>query len=109
MGKELNITATNFDSETSKGIALVDFWAPWCSPCRMQGPIIEEIAAKFAGKATVCKCNTDEERILVLKFGIKSIPTLILFQNGKEIERFTGLQAEHTLTQKINNLLVQDS
>ena len=94
MGNELKITATNFDSETKTGVTLVDFWAPWCAPCRMQGPIIEKIADKFAGKAKVGKCNTDEERTLALKFGIKSIPTLILFQDGKEMERFIGLQTE---------------
>ena len=106
MGTELKITATNFDSEISKGIILVDFWAPWCAPCRMQGPIIERVAEKFAGKARVGKCNTDEERTLASKFTIKSIPTLILFHNGKETERFIGLQTEQALTEKINTLLV---
>jgi thioredoxin 1 len=107
MSEELEINSSNFDSETSSGVTLVDFWAPWCAPCRMQGPIIEKIADKFAGKTKVGKCNTDEEQTLAIKLGIKSIPTLILFQNGKEIERFIGLQTEHTLIEKINNLIVK--
>ena len=107
MSTELKITTTNFDSETDTGVTLVDFWAPWCAPCRMQGPIIEKIADKVTGKAKIGKCNIDEERTLALKLEVKSIPTLILFQNGKEIERFIGLQTENILTQKINALLAK--
>jgi thioredoxin 1 len=107
MSTELKITTSNFDSETGTGTTLVDFWAPWCAPCHMQGPIIERIADKVNGKAKVGKCNIDEEQTLALKFEIKSIPTLILFQNGKETERFIGLQTENTLIGKINTLLAK--
>ena len=107
MSAELKITAANFDSETQEGVTLVDFWAPWCAPCRMQGPIIEKIADELKGKAKVGKCNTDEERLVASKFGIRSIPTLILFQNGKEVERFVGLQTEYALAEKINSLLAK--
>jgi len=105
MSAELKITTVNFDSETKDGVTLVDFWAPWCAPCRMQGPIIEKVAHKFTGKAKIGKCNTDEEKPLAARFGIRSIPTLLLFQNGKEIERFVGLQTEYALTEKVSALL----
>ena len=107
MSAELKITTANFDSETKDGVTLVDFWAPWCAPCRMQGPIIEKVAEKFTGKAKVGKCNTDEEKTLATRFGIRSIPTLLLFQNGKEVERFVGLQTEYALTEKINAILTK--
>ena len=73
MSTELKITGNNFDSETNKGTTLVDFWAPWCAPCRMQGPIIERVADKFTGKAKIGKCNVDEERTLSSKLGISRI------------------------------------
>ena len=101
MSTELNITNSNFDSEISKGIALVDFWASWCGPCQMQGPIIDKVAVQLTGKVKVGKCNVDEEPGLASRFGVRSIPTLVIFHNGKEIERFIGLQPEHTLIEKI--------
>ena len=104
MSTELKIIGSNFDSETSKGVTLVDFWAPWCSPCRMQGPIIEKVARQLTGKAKVGKCNVDEEPGLASRFGIRSIPTLIIFHKGKEAARLIGLQPEHILIEKINAL-----
>lgn len=101
MSTEINITDSNFDSEISNGIALVDFWASWCGPCRMQGPIIDKVAVQLTGKAKIGKCNVDEEPGLASRFGIRSIPTLVIFHNGKEIERLIGLQTEHTLIEKI--------
>ena len=73
----------------------------------MQGPIIEKVAEKFAGKAKVGKCNTDEEKTLAARFDIRSIPTLLLFQKGKEVERFVGLQTEYFLIERINALLTK--
>ena len=107
MSLELKITGTNFDSETKDGVTLVDFWAPWCGPCRMQGPIIEKIAGHLTGKAKIGKCNTDEEQSLASRFGIKSIPTMLLFQNGKETERLIGLQTESSLLEKLNKLIIK--
>ena len=104
MSADLKITEANFDSETSRDVILVDFWAPWCSPCRLQGPIIENVAAKMDGKAKVGKCNVDEEQELAARLGIRSIPTLIIFQNGREVERLIGLHAENVLITKLNAL-----
>lgn len=102
MSAEIEITDANFDSETGEGMTLVDFWAPWCGPCRMQGPIVEKVAEKMAGKAKVGKCNVDENQTTATKLGIRSIPTLIIFQDGKEVDRMVGVQQEQTLVEKLS-------
>ncbi|OGV69751.1 MAG: thioredoxin [Lentisphaerae bacterium RIFOXYA12_FULL_48_11] len=91
------MTDTNFDAETSQGVTLVDFWAPWCGPCQIQGPIIEKVAVAMAGQAKVGKCNVDETPKSAEQFGIRSIPTLIILKDGKEVERFVGVKSEAEL------------
>jgi thioredoxin 1 len=105
MSTELIITDANFDTETSNGITLIDFWAAWCGPCKMQGPIVEQVAEKMAGKAKVGKCNVDEQQGTAAKFGIQSIPTLIIFKDGKEVERMVGLRTEGDLVEKLDALV----
>ena len=87
-----HLTTDSFDQAISNGKSLVDFWASWCGPCKMVSPIIEELAAEYEGKVTVAKVNTDEETDLVMRFGIQGIPTVILFENGVEINRFVGVR-----------------
>jgi len=94
---ELAFTDANFVAETSKGVVLVDFWAPWCGPCQTQGPIIEKVAAAMAGQAKVGKCNVDESPKSVERLGVSSIPTLVILKDGKEVERFVGVQQEMAL------------
>jgi len=77
---------------------LVDFLAPWGAPCMMQGPIVEKVAAAMAGKAKVGKCNVDDAPQTSEQFGVRSIPTLVVLKNGKEVERFVGVQQESVLT-----------
>lgn len=86
-------TDANFDAEVLKSDVpvLVDFWAEWCQPCRMLTPTIEAIAGDFAGKAKVGKVDTDNNREVSLKFGIRAIPTVILFKNGEPVKQFVGL------------------
>ena len=103
MSEELKITAANFEDEIRQGVTLVDFWAAWCGPCLMQGPIVTNVADKVAGKAKVGKCNVDEEGTLAMRFGIQSIPTLILFKDGQEIERYIGVQMERSLLDRIES------
>ena len=98
----LELTDDAFDGATKTGVVLVDFWAPWCGPCRMQGPIIETLAKKVAGKATVAKLNVDDNTEAAARLGIQSIPTLILFKDGKEHERFVGVQSEADLLKAID-------
>lgn len=94
-----------FDSTIRHGVVLVDFNALWCAPCRAQDLIIRQLAIKFEDKAIVTSLNIDENREIGLKLGIHSIPTLVLFKNGKEIQRFIGLQSEELLSQAIENVL----
>lgn len=89
---EINLTKQTFDGEVIKADVpvLVDFWAPWCGPCRMLGPVIEELSCEYAGKVKVCKVNVDEEGELASQNAVVSIPTVILFNNGKPVERIVG-------------------
>lgn len=95
----------NFNDTIANGVTLVDFWAEWCGPCRMQLPILEEVSEEIGEKATVGKINVDHELELAQRFGVQSIPTLILFKDGEIIDKMVGVQAKETLVDKINNAL----
>jgi len=105
--KVVHITGQNFDSEigTFKGVALVDFWAEWCGPCRMMIPIIDELANDYEGKAKICKVNVDEEFNLASKFGITSIPTLIIFKDGKPFDKIIGAVPKNLLSNALEKAL----
>lgn len=105
MAKYIELTPTNFEEVTKEGVSMVDFWAPWCGPCRMIAPVIEELAADFEGKANICKVNTDEEQDLAVKYGIRSIPTIIFMKNGEVVDQLIGATSKQALTDKINSLL----
>ena len=90
-GKPIPLTDANFSSEVSKHhVMVVDFWAPWCGPCRMVGPIVEQLAREYAGKVAFGKLNVDENPMVAGSFGIQSIPTMIAFQNGKAVDGLLG-------------------
>lgn len=99
-------TDGNFAAEvlSSDQPVLVDFWAEWCMPCRMLTPTIEKLADSFAGKAKVGKVNTDNAREIAVKYGINAIPTVILFNKGQVIQKFTGLQQEAVYAGALNGL-----
>ena len=101
----LNLNKDNFEQSISNGVALVDFWAEWCGPCKMQLPIIEEISNEMEGKATIGKVNVDEELELAQSFGIQSIPTLILFKDGKPVKKLVGLHSKESLYEEVNQVL----
>ena len=101
----LNLNKDNFDQSISSGVALVDFWAEWCGPCKMQLPIIEEFSNEMEGKATIRKVNVDEELELAQSFGIQSIPTLILFKDGKPVKKLVGLHSKESLYEEVNQVL----
>lgn len=105
MGKYVELTASNFEEITKEGVALVDFWAPWCGPCRMIAPVIEELAEDFEGIAKICKVNTDEEQEIAVKYGIRSIPTILFFKNGEMVDQMVGAASKQAFTDKINSLL----
>lgn len=97
--KELK--TADFDATIAKGTVLIDFWAPWCGPCRMQGPILEALAKEIGDAATICKVNVDDEAEIAARFKVSSIPTLILFKDGKVAQQFIGLQQAATLKQAL--------
>lgn len=101
----IELTQSNFDSEVANGVALVDFWAPWCNPCKMLSPIIDKLATEYEGKAKICKVNSDEESELSAKFGIRSIPTLFFMKDGEIKDQITGVQPEQVIRQKLDALL----
>jgi thioredoxin 1 len=99
------VTKDNFTENVAQGVSLLDFWAPWCGPCKMQLPIVEELSEELKGKATIAKVNVDEEPELASQFGVMSIPTLILFKDGQPVDKLVGLQSKASLQAKIQNQL----
>ncbi|GIP19027.1 thioredoxin [Paenibacillus montaniterrae] len=97
------LTKDNFNQTIENGVSLVDFWAPWCGPCKMQLPIVEELATELEGQATIGKINVDEQPELAAQFGVMSIPTLILFKDGQPVDKMVGLQSKDALKTKISN------
>lgn len=96
-----------FETAIAEGVSLMDFNAPWCGPCRSQEPILESISGRLSGSASVSAINVDENRDIATKFGIQSIPTIILFKDSNEMDRFVGLQSEDTLLTAMKNLIEQ--
>jgi len=107
MKPEKVLDTKQFESVIRHGVALVDFNAPWCAPCRAQHPIISELSEKFQGQAAVLEINVDENQQTAMHLGIASIPTLIIFKDGKEVTRFVGLQNEKSLSNAIRKILHQ--
>lgn len=92
----MHLTKDNFDSITSSGLVLVDFWATWCGPCRMQAPVLEKLDAELQGSVKICKVDVDENPGLAQRFGVSSIPTLVVIRDGKTVKGVVGL---HNLEQ----------
>jgi thioredoxin 1 len=93
----LELNEANFDSAVSEGLTLVDFWAPWCGPCRMQGPVLAEVAGELDGQVRVGKVNVDDSPRLAGRFRVQAIPLLVLLDGGREVGRLVGLQSKADL------------
>ena len=104
--KELNTQDVSEQNLKEAGTMFVDFWAPWCGPCRMVGPVVEALAQQYQGKALVAKVNVDEEPEAAAAYRVASIPTLILFQDGQERERLVGARGKETLEALLDKYLV---
>ena len=106
-GNVIELNDTTFDEtvHSSDLPVLVDFWAPWCGPCKMMAPIIQEIADEYTDKAKICKLDTDEARDSAMEFGISAIPTIILFKGGQVQKKWVGLASKKDLTAAIDELL----
>ena len=104
MSNALELGLHNFDQEVLQGtgVALVDFWAAWCMPCRMMGPTVDQIAAKYDGLVKVGKVNVDEQPELAREYGIMSIPTLIVFKDGKPVSQVIGVVSRHEIERRID-------
>lgn len=100
-----NLTSENFNERIKTGVAVVDFWAAWCGPCMMQGPIFEKVAGERAGKAAFFKLNVDENEEIALRYKINAIPAILVFKNGELVKSAVGLQREEQLSALVNGVL----
>ena len=99
----MHFNSKSFDEALAKGeLLMVDFWAAWCGPCRMLAPMVDDLAAQYEGKAVVGKVNVDEEQELAIRYGVMSIPTVIFFKDGKEIDRKVGVMPPDAFTKVLD-------
>ena len=102
MGKYVELNNSNFEATIAEGVTMVDFWAPWCGPCRMMAPAFEEASTNFPLKAQFAKVNTEEYGELSAQFGIRGIPTIIIFKNGQEVDRVSGALSAGQIVQLVS-------
>lgn len=101
----IELTDENFKQTIEKGISLVDFWAPWCLPCKVQNPIINQLADELVGKAKICKLNIDDHQRTAIQYNIKSIPNLVIFKNGKPVKQFIGVKPKMLVKNAVEEFL----
>ena len=102
----LAITDSNYKEILAEGKpVVVDFWAPWCGPCKMVGPIIDELATEFEGQVIIGKCDVDENSDMVAEYGIRNIPTVLFFKNGEIVDKQVGAVGKPVFVEKVKNLL----
>lgn len=104
MSEVKHLTSDDFEAATAKGLILVDFWASWCGPCRMLGPILDQVAQEMGDAAVIAKVNVEEEPDLAAKFGVRSIPALFIMKDGQVVENFVGLRDKSTLLNALKSI-----
>ena len=100
----LTLSEKNFQQQTKGKVVLVDFWAAWCAPCRMMAPVLNDVAGELSGNQKVGKINVEQQKALSNQFKVRSIPTLILFRNGKEVKRYVGIKQKDFLIREIQEV-----
>ncbi|WP_096202753.1 thioredoxin [Bacillus sp. FJAT-45350] len=101
----VNVTDQTFQNETSEGVVLADFWAPWCGPCKMIAPVLEELDGEMGEKVKIVKLDVDENQEVAGKYGVMSIPTLMVFKNGEKVDQVVGFQPKEALAELLNKHL----
>jgi thioredoxin 1 len=99
-----NLTDKNFGHQIGKGISLVDFWASWCMPCKMMAPVLNDLAGEVGDSVAICKVNIEEYQSIAQKHAVRNIPTILIFKNGKEVDRVVGVKTKDFLLNKLNML-----
>ncbi len=94
----IELNNSNFAAQITEGVTLVDFWAPWCGPCKLQGTILDDMAGQVEQGVTIAKVNVDSDPEIAAQFSVQSIPTIVIFKNGQAVQRFVGVQNQETLT-----------
>ena len=102
----LTLTDKNFQQQTKNKVVLVDFWAEWCAPCKMMAPVLNDVAGDLTGNSHVGKLNIEQYKSIAQQFNVRSIPTLILFKNGKEVKRFVGIKQKDFLLREIQSVSI---
>jgi thioredoxin 1 len=97
-----HVTDQDFNTQTSEGVVLADFWAPWCGPCKMIAPVLEELDSEMGDKVKIVKLDVDENQETAAKFGVMSIPTLLVFKNGEVVDKVVGFQPKEALAEVLN-------
>jgi len=101
----IELTDSNFQGAIKKGVTLVDFWAPWCMPCRVQNPVINQLADELKGKAKICKMNVDEQKKTAVKMNVRNIPNIIIFKNGEPVKQLVGVKPKHIILNAIKTAM----
>ena len=99
------LTDSDYKKQIKSGVTLIDFWAPWCMPCKVQGPIINEVANEMGNNAAICKINIDQNKRAAAEFGVRSIPTIIIFKNGKVVKQLVGVKSKTVLVKALASFI----
>jgi thioredoxin 1 len=105
MSSVKHLDSGNFDLETAKGVVLIDFWAEWCGPCKMLGPVLEEVAKEIGNDAVIAKINVDEAQELAMKYAVRSIPAIFILKDGKTIQQLIGVQSKQVLVNALKDAI----